>query len=233
MTIRQSFCAATEVASRQGLSGPQQFGSRLAWAAAQTLHAQAAEITVTGTGALRVPWGVSDRAVERAEQLQFTAGPGPSTRALSTGQIMRASQAVLNRCWPGFAVPLVERTPFRSLVAVPLDHLAVLSVYFTDPTGCETVDADAAVVVAELIQMALVNDTTLPAAADDSTMWPHPGGRRRLEVSVAVGMLTAALHVGAGDALALLRARAFAGDRCVDDVAADLIDGTCTPHELA
>lgn len=49
---------------------------------------------------------------------------------------------------------------------------------------------------------------------------------------VAIGILTIALNVGPGDALAILRARAFADNRCVDDIAHDVIGGVCQPRDL-
>jgi hypothetical protein len=50
---------------------------------------------------------------------------------------------------------------------------------------------------------------------------------------MATGMVSLALQLETADALAVLRSRAYAEDRTVDDLAADLVAGQLTARQLA
>lgn len=230
MTVASRFWAGVAAAHRiPGLDGPIAAGDRLAWAARRVLHGDGAGIALTARGALRVPWGASDPDATMAETLQFTAGQGPCFDAFTGQQAVMAGELVISRFWPGFAEQLLGRTPFRSVFAIPIRGIGVLDLYFGDPVGSLTVDVAAADEVAGEIWTALADEGSWLPTAPPSEI-TQPGLRARSQVPVAMGILVAALDLTGDDALAVLRAHAFADSRSVDDVAADVVDGTLDPH---
>lgn len=232
MTVPDRFRVAVSRAGRKPeFAGPECEGARLAWAAAQVLRADGAGVGLSVDRSLRLPWGASGRGAALAEQLQFTAGQGPCMDAFSGGQAVMASESVITRFWPGFAESFLQRTPFRSVFAMPIDDIGVLDVYFHHEQGCLAVDVGAAAEVARELWSAVAGSAIL-MAADSQTGTPTGVGGSRSQVSVAVGILIAALDLSASDALAVLRAHAFAGGRSVDEVAVDLVDGTLDPRLL-
>lgn len=230
MTVADQFQAAlSRAGGRPELAGPGHEGARLAWAAAEVLGADGAGVGLSADQSLRLPWGASDEAAALAEQLQFTAGQGPCLDAFAGGQAVMASRLVISRFWPGFAEPFLLRTPFRSVFAIPVDGIGVLDAYFCREQGCLAVDVGAATEVARQVWQAVADNDAL-LVTDPRTGALTAVGGLRTQVPVAVGVLAAALDVTAPDALALLRGHAFAVDRSVDEVAADVVDGTLDPH---
>jgi hypothetical protein len=73
--------------------------------------------------------------------------------------------------------------------------------------------------LADAIGAAIVGD--LPANDDESQLW-----NERDRVSQATGMVIAQLGIGAADALALLRAHAFAHEVSVVEVSRSVVDRT-------
>lgn len=232
MTVADEFWAAVAWArDRPELSRPDGEGSRLAWAAGQVLGGAGAGIGLSADRALRIPWGSSDLDAAQAERLQFTAGQGPCLDAFVGRQPVMASRLVITRFWPGFAEPFLLRTPYRSVFAIPIGEIGVLDVYFGDDLGCLTVDVGAATEVAHEIWTAAAASEPL-TAIDPLTGVLAAADGVRSQVSVAVGVLVAALDLSAPDALAVLRAHAFSGGRSVDEVAVDVVAGTLDPRLL-
>ena len=230
MTVIRRFWAEVAAArSIPSFAGPNAAGGRLAWAAGRVLRGDGCGISISARSALRVPWGASDADSALAEQLQFTAGQGPCFDAFAGKQAVMAGETVISRFWPGFAEQFLVRTRFRSAFAMPIRAIGVLDLYFADPLGGLTVDVAAAEQVAGEVWTALADEGSWLPAAALSEIAP-PGFRARSQVPVAMGILAAALDLTGDDALALLRAHAFADGCSVDDVAADVVDGTLDPH---
>ena len=81
---------------------------------------------------------------------------------------------------------------------------------------------DADEVVTQITGL-LADDTVFGVAADGPSWLDSPAAEARSAVVIAMGLLNIDLEVTTHDALTLLRARADATDRSVDDVAADLV----------
>jgi hypothetical protein len=186
----------------------------------------------------RVPLGASNDDAECAERLQFTVGTGPCAEAQSTRQPVFAVEDDLRRRWPAFTDLLFGNTPYRAVVALPLRPAlagsGAIDLYFREGGRVTGLDVFEALAVGELVTSALseatVWSTWSPAHGPDWLQGPTP--RRRATVWEAMGKVAVELQIGAPAALDLLRAAAYGSGRLVDDVAADLVDGTLTPEDL-
>jgi hypothetical protein len=211
---------------------------RLAAAAARTLGVDGAGISITDPAGRRVPLGASSDDSATAERLQFTAGEGPCTTAQETRQPVFAAEEDLVRRWPMFADLLLGGTPFRGVVALPLQPAltgnGAIDVYFTRSERVADLDVFEAMAVGELVGSALgdatVWSTWKPATGPD---WLHgPASHRRAAVWKALGVLGIELELTAPAALDLLRAYCYGTGRSVDDVAADLLAGRLRAEQL-
>jgi hypothetical protein len=211
---------------------------RLVRAAAAVLPVDGVGLSIHGEPGLRTPLAASGEVASTAERLQFTTGSGPCLLAVELGFPVFASEDALARRWPAFHDLLVSRTPLRSVLGLSLPGrlrgMGAMDLYFADPSGATAVDVVAARVVAELVA------THLELAADWS-VWAPTGlpawvetadARRRGQLWMAVGMLMVALEASTTDALAVLRAHAYATGRTADDVAVDLVERRLRPEQL-
>jgi hypothetical protein len=193
---------------------------------------------------LRIPLGASDDAASMAERLQFTQGEGPCLEAANHQRIVIGGSDQLRDRWPAFAAELVARTPYRAVLALPLrldetTHGAI-DLFFADPDRLTDVGlADAATLaenVGEVLQFARRLDSR---EAFGRTGEPEPDWlfsssvEDRGVVWTAMGMLMVRFNVTAADALASLRAHAYGHDVLVDDVSAQLVQGTLDLAELS
>ena len=127
--------------------------------------------------------------------------------------------------WPTFHNELLERTPFRSILSIPLDQPglggdAAMDLYYEQPHHRVDVEEledvqDAADVVAVLL-VAGAENVGAPGCAVWFDSSPALG---RLGVWTAMGMINVGLQLTTVDALATLRAYAYGHDSTVDEVA--------------
>src|SRR3954468_9369166 len=172
----------------------------------------------------------SDGGALQLEELQFTLGEGPCVDASRTGRPVLSPDlaGTSSRSWPPFAAG-ADAAGLRAVFAFPLQvggiRLGVLDLY-RDTTGElsgeELADAlsfaDAAT---ELLLDLQAQDTShgigpmhALAVLDD-----------RAEVHQATGVVSVRAGVSLAQALALLRARAYAEGRLIGDLARDVLDG--------
>ncbi len=92
-----------------------------------------------------------------------------------------------------------------------------------DMAGLDVTDADT--VVSEVERILRTDSVVEFSLLGPGPAWlDGPSAESRNAVIIALGFLNVALEVTAPDALALLRGRAFAVGRTVDDIARDVID---------
>ena len=160
------------------------------------------------------------------EELQFTLGAGPGVDAHTVGiPISECDLDMAMERWPGFcglAVAAGSRAAFSFPLRLGAARLGALSVYQLGAGPLdEEVYADALVLADVVTRGLLAGHATVPAGSwavglgDDGTFDPT--------VHQASGMVSVQLEVGVGEALARLRARAFADDTPVTTIAADVI----------
>jgi hypothetical protein len=238
VTIAGRFQEALTEAREPGIGGPELLPVRLAAAAARMLKVDGAGISLTDVAGRRVPLGASSDDASAAERLQFTTGGGPCTAAQEARQPVFAAEEDLVRRWPVFADLLFGETPFRAVVALPLQPAlagtGAIDLFFDRSEEVPGLDVFEALAVGELVTSALseaaVWSTWEPAAGPD---WMHGTlPLRRAAVWEALGILGIDLALPAPAALALMRAYAYGSGRSVDDVAADLLDGRLRPDRL-
>lgn len=172
----------------------------------------------------------SDDGALQLEELQFTLGQGPCVDASRTGRPVLAPDLTdaSSRNWPQFAAR-ADAAGLRAVFAIPLQvggiRLGVLDLYRDtagELTGEELADALAFADAATQLLLDL-------QARDTAEGLPPPHALPllddRAEVHQATGVVSVRAGVSLGQALALLRARAYAEGRPIGALARDILDG--------
>ena len=238
MSIAGRFEDALETVTAPGLDGPELLPTRLARAVARMLPVDGAGISLSGTAGRRIPLGASSEPAAVAERLQFTAGDGPCMTAQETQVPVFAMFEDLHRRWPGFADLLEQRTPYCAVVGLPLREaisgLGAIDLYFHHEDDVPDLDVFEALAVGDLVTSTL-SETAVWSDWEPARgpQWLHgPSALRRAKVWEAMGTVALVLEVETATALAILRATAYATDRTVDDLAADVLAGRLDPSAL-
>jgi hypothetical protein len=238
VTIAGRFEAALDDVDQPDLAGPELLPVRLARACARTLGVDGAGISLLDAAQQRVPLGGSSDEAATAERLQFTVGAGPCMTAQETRQPVFAVEDDLRRRWPVFTDLLLSSTPYRAVVALPLQPAlagpGAIDLYFRRSDDVPDLDVFEALAVGELVASALseaaVWSSWSPAEGPEWLQGPAP--RRRAAVWEAMGKVSVDLEVDTPEALDLMRARAYGSGRAIEDVAADLLSGSLRASDL-
>ncbi len=239
MTIATRFAAALDAETSRGPRPGELLPVRLARACVATLAVDGAGLSMVDAAGDRIPLGSSSTEAACAERLQFTVGTGPCWEAQETRQPVFALLDDLRRRWLPFADLLTVQTPFRAVVALPLNEdiagVGAVDLYFTDDAGVPGLDVFAAMAVGALVTAALGEAAVWSDwAAGQGPDWLHgPEARRRAAVLRAAGRAATDLDTDPATALDLLRAAAYAGGCSVEDVAEDLESGRIGLDQLA
>ena len=175
---------------------------------------------------------VSDEWSRALEELQFTLGEGPCIDAYATRRPVMEPDLDAHgiRRWPGYA-PAAREHGVRAVFAFPLQvgaaRAGALDIYRIE-SGPLTPDALAQAFTFADVAMGLLVDGQ--AHAGDAVSSPDIDGalENRLEVYQAQGMVMVDLGVGIEEAMARLRAHAYAEERTIRDVAMDIVAGNLT-----
>jgi GAF domain/ANTAR domain len=173
---------------------------------------------------------VSDGGALQLEELQFTLGQGPCVDASRTGRPVLAPDlaGTSPRTWPQFGAG-ADAAGLRAVFAFPLQvggiRLGVLDLYrdtVGDLSQKELADALSFTDAATQLLLDL-------QAQDTARGIPAPHALAvlddRAEVHQATGFVSVRAGVSLAQALALLRARAYAEGRPIGDLARDVLDG--------
>jgi hypothetical protein len=239
VTIAERFASALAEVTDPALAGPELLPVRLARACAGTLSVEDASLSLVDASQQRIPLGASSDVAEVAERLQFTVGAGPCMAAQEVQQPVFAVEDDLRRRWPVFTELLFGATPFRAIVALPLQPAlagaGAIDLYFRRSAEVLALDVFEAVAVGELVTSALSDAAVWSEwSPADGPEWLHGAApKRRAAVWEAIGKLSIDLELSAPDALTLIRAYAYAAGLTVDDVAAEFLSGQLSTHDLA
>jgi hypothetical protein len=200
---------------------------RLCAAAAQAMSASGAAVTVMAEDGERGAMVASDPTSERIEELQFVLGEGPGIDAFASRRPVLvpdlAGEAVAR--WPVYT-PAAGDLGVRAVFAFPLQvgaaRLGVFEVFRVRPGRLSSGELRHALIFAEVALATLLDgqeNAALGAAADGLA----GAVERRAELFQAQGMVMVMLGVSLAEALARMRAHAYAENRQLGEVAAEII----------
>jgi hypothetical protein len=167
----------------------------------------------------------SGSEAEAVEHLQFTLGEGPCQDAFRLGRpVLTADLAsAARRTWPGYA-PAAQELGVAAVFAFPLGSgptgVGVMDVY-REHTGSLTSEVFAvALAFCEAATVALLDAQEKAQDVGESDLEEGLSG---FVVYQAQGMIHVQLGIDVSEAMARLRAYAFAHNRSVSEVAADVV----------
>jgi hypothetical protein len=167
---------------------------------------------------------VTDRHTEQLEDLQDMVGEGPSIRALvGDGHAILNGGRDMEERWPMLMPALTRHTLSRgqpTLYAFPMRPqetvLGVLSAHQTQRSQLD-VSLEEAQFLANAIGVAVLGDLAPGGATRERWL-------TRDRISQATGMVVAQLRIPPSDALAVLRAHAYAIDVTLSEVSRRVLD---------
>lgn len=200
---------------------------RLCGVCADVVQVAGGSVTVMAGDADPAPLCVSNPLAARIEDLQHTLGEGPTLDAQRDGVPVSEPDLPNPRRarWPVLA-PMASAEGVGALFAFPLRigaiQLGALTLHQLWPGPLSDGQFGDALVMAQ-VTVNHVLGTQAGArggrlAGDLEMLAGH-----RAEVHQATGMVSAQLEVGLAEALVRLRAHAYAGDRPLAEVAADVV----------
>jgi hypothetical protein len=168
----------------------------------------------------------TDATAELLEDLQFSLGEGACVEAAVTGRPVLVADmhrtSEVSR-WPTFAAAVVEQSDVGALFAVPFQwgtiNLGVLDLYRKAPGALSDAQLRDVMSAADMAALMFLGVRTDPGDG----VWLDNSLHGRAEIHQATGMVLAQLGVSAQDALARMRAYAFAEQRLLSDVARDVV----------
>lgn len=170
----------------------------------------------------------SDAVAARLDAMQFALGEGPRWEVARTGQPAISADVTHDPHpeWPIFGAKIAS-LGVGALFAFPIMTgavmMGVVDLYRRTPGILDPTATSAARSLARRVATPAVLEALRSAELHPSTERTRAPALRR-EVHQAVGMVFVQLEVTTSEALALLRAHAFATDRTLEDVARDVVD---------
>jgi hypothetical protein len=190
-------------------------------------------VTAVGDGGPDFVLSVTGPVAERLAELQLTLGEGPCHDVLATGAPVLAADLGdehFTRRWPAFATE-AGRAGAGAVFAFPLTvgviKAGVLGLYRSAPGPLDGGQFGDGLMLADTATVLLLSAAGHGVPGSDE--WVLDGrapdlALHRAEIDQATGMLTEQLGVPAAQAFARLRAYAYATDRRLAEVAADIVD---------
>ncbi len=196
---------------------------------ADAADADSAALTLFGPGLVETLAAASDSCAKAAQDLEFTLGEGPARDTMTICRVVQATGPAIRQRWPHWG-PAVERLGITSIATTPVEltgvALGVLTLFgprrrsegdylgrlraVTDTVAHILLPVDGPNETGDHgVRCALLED------ADDRTV-----------VHQATGVVSVQNGCTIPEALALIRARAFAEDRPVGSIAADIVART-------
>ncbi|MFD9894046.1 ANTAR domain-containing protein [Amycolatopsis sp. NPDC059027] len=163
-----------------------------------------------------------------ARDAEFVAGEGPATDAGISGGTVTAVDDMLTTRWPHYA-PAVRRAGVRAVLAVPLQQpitcVGALCILERKPVIADTLAMATDRVADALARTVLLPSPQAPEVSDPLRLFTETSYQD--VVHQAAGMLSVRHGCSPDDAIALLRARAFADGTFIEELARrEVRDGT-------
>jgi hypothetical protein len=207
---------------------------RAASAAAAALGVDGISVGVgTGPEGIVLTWGREKVAVA-LEDAQFTLGQGPGHDAVTSGTpVLEPDLALAGAVgrYPAFT-PAATNLRVRAVFAFPLRigaiSVGMLTAHRAAPGPLTIAQLADALALADAVTVLLLHQDPPHSEADGaSRAVPRNGSTQpathRAQVHQATGMISVQLGVSLAEALVRLRARAYADDRLINDLADDVV----------
>ncbi|MEU6824052.1 GAF domain-containing protein [Streptomyces atriruber] len=185
---------------------------------ADALGTESAAITLVDSAHNQLAVAVSDGPALAAQDLEYVLGEGPCRDASSRRQPVHSAGDEIERRWPGYG-PGLTSLGVTSVLAVPLETqtgcFGALAVF--DPRPGLVGSTGLAEVTDALTRIVLLGPDADPEL--------YGGTDHRAAVQQASGVLSVRVACSIGDALALIKARAFAEETTTEAIARRILDG--------
>jgi hypothetical protein len=165
----------------------------------------------------------TDEDAQRLEQAHEVLGEGPGTDAYRSGSAVTAT--LLDdqvEQWPMFGTAALDIFGPVTIFAVPMrattSVVGILTLYHRGDHPADE-DLETAQVLADAVAAALLHESE----SRDLSVWGPWAERARIDQ--ATGIVIAQLGIGPEDALALLRAHAYADDSTIGAIAFEVVEG--------
>ncbi|MGK5682230.1 GAF and ANTAR domain-containing protein [Actinoplanes sp. URMC 104] len=201
---------------------------RLCSAAGRALSASGAGISVLAGNGMPGVAAVSEPAYEPLEEYQFSLGEGPCMDAVASRRpvLVPDLPAEAVRRWPGYTAALHD-SGVRAMFAFPLQigaaRLGALDVFRTEAGSLTAGEFRDALTFADVAVSTLLDGQARAAPGSAADGLDDDVVGHRAELFQAQGMVAVQLGISLADALARLRAHAYAEDKPLGDVARDVV----------
>lgn len=200
---------------------------RLCAAAAQALSASGAAVMVMAEDGVRGAAVASDPVSERIQELRLLLGEGPGTDAFADRRPVLVSDLADGAVarWPVYT-PAAGELGVRAAFAFPLQvgaaRLGVLEVFRGRTGPLSLTELRRALLFADIALTTLLDgqESAAPGTAADGLAGAV---EHRAELFQAQGMVMVQLGVSLAEALARMRAHAYAENRQLGELAADIV----------
>lgn len=224
MNDRASLLSHLTRAAGSTATGP--LALRLCRALGEILAMDGSSLAVGYESGARTVLAATDQHAEQIEDLQDVLREGPGLDAHRLGRPVSASAAEIAPRWPTLGQALAEARRLSCLLAVPVRPDGEVLGAITMRGNLRTlraVDLAQAQFLADAIGVAVLGG--IERAEPPETLWSA-----RDKVNQATGMVIAQLQVSPADALAVLRAHAFAHDTSLQAIAHSVLSRELVFH---
>lgn len=205
---------------------------RLCHACVDLLDVDGAAISLMLEGSSQGTFGSSDGLSRQLDEFQFTYGEGPCMDAVRDGPVFAANIAdVAETRWPslvGSALGLGIGALFALPISLANSYVGALDLYRHAPGPLLGNSLLGGLMAADLAALPLLDmistEAELATSAEDEPVWKQLASLARVEVYQATGMVMVQLGVGPAEALARLRAHAFAQGLTASEIAWSIVE---------
>ncbi len=165
-----------------------------------------------------------------ADELQYAHGYGPCMDAGRGGVLLRVDDMRTEERWPDYVSHVVEATPVRSSLSVPLPYqgssIGALNNYSSQPAAFATPESlRAGLEVAEVVAVAVANADAHHQLGEQARNM-RLAMESRAVIEQAKGVLMAQRHVDAEQAFEILREASQRYNRKLRDIALGIVQST-------
>jgi hypothetical protein len=205
---------------------------RLCHACVDLLDVDGAAISLMLEGSSQGTFGSSDGLSRQLDEYQFTFGEGPCMDAVRDGPVFAADIGdVAETRWPAFvgsALDLGVGALFALPISLANSYVGALDLYRHAPGPMLGNSLVGGLMAAELAALPLLDmigaEAELAIPGQEPPAWKQLASLARVEVYQATGMVMAQLGVGPAEALARLRAHAYAQGLTASQVAWSIVE---------